>query len=85
MTQREINLISAISTDSPIWGIISTEWDIDPLHGAVESKIVPPHIYVYRVCEECTMRNEIQPDLTFTDKYGQVIDLYYLTQEGGDE
>ncbi len=81
MTQREINLISAICSDSPNWGIISTEWDIAPLHGAVESKVVPPHIYVYRDSEECTLRNEIQPDLTFSDKYGQVIDLYYIGQE----
>lgn len=81
MTQREINLISAINADCPNWGIISTEWDIAPLHGAVESKVVPPHIYIYRDCEECTLRNEIQPDLTFSDKYGQVIDIYYIKME----
>lgn len=81
MTQREINLISAINTDSPNWGIVSTEWDIAPLHGAVESKVVPPHIYIYRDYEESTLRNEIQPDLTFSDKYGQVIDLYYIKME----
>lgn len=81
MTQREINLISAINTDSCNWGIISTEWDIAPLYGAVESKVVPPHIYIYRDYEEYTLRNEIQPDLTFSDKYGQVIDLYYIKME----
>ena len=81
MTQREINLIMAISDDSPNWGIISKEWDIAPLYGFVESKVVPPHIYIYRDCEECTLRNEIQPDLTISDKYGQVIDLYYIKME----
>ena len=81
MTQRELNLINAINTDSPNWGIVSTEWDITHLHGAVESKVVPPHIYIYRECEECALRNEIQPDLTFSDKYGQVIDLYYIKME----
>lgn len=81
MTQREIKLIGAISADNPTWGIIYLEWDIATLHGAVESKVVPPHIYIYRDCDECTLRNEIQPDITFSDKYGHVIDLYYIKME----
>lgn len=81
MTQKEMHLIGAINEDCPNWGIIYLEHDIAPLFGAVESKVVPPHIYVYRDSEERTLRNEIQPDLTFSDKYGQVIDLYYIKME----
>ena len=88
MTQKEIKLINAINVDgisNEMWGIVSTPVTGRDFFGfeaePAASAVIPPHIYVYRECEEQQVRNDITPDLTTKDKFGQVIDLYYITEE----
>lgn len=90
MTQKEINIINAISRsemDNSMWGISNRtdSMDVRHLYGAENHRVVPPHIYVYRSdVNELNIPVTVEaPDFTVQDEWGNVIDLYFMDMEGG--
>lgn len=93
MTQKELKIIKSIiynDLGNDCWGVWGATDSSSLVHDTVENVKIPyPHFYVYR--EETFNKNprlnEFQnssfpdPDLTFSDKFGQVIDLYYIKME----
>jgi len=87
MTQKEIEIINAINCnglDNMYWGI-GKACDIYGQYGACDHSEVPAHIYIYRDEDEGSIFGLIEPDFTLLDRFGSIIDLYYIIEEKGGE
>lgn len=87
MTQKEFELINAINCDdldNTQWGI-NKKCNTSEQYGSIEHIEVPAHLYIYRDEDKSIIFTLYEPSITIIDRYGQQIDLYFISEEEGVE